>query len=322
MIVNKQAEEAGRRADELLNQVLNGMGNTENKAPDEIAKVNVTAPVSAQEHQNTEPNWQQMYGVINGKYRAEVPQLHAQVRELQRQAAELQGQISAKEAELQAAKVVATPKGVAGQSVDGLRTMYGEDVAELFASLQAQNAEVQKQLADLQKTQTAQPASNANAPGDTTQGDPLSDQAYQYVVAQVGGQAAFEAIDNSPEFTAWLKEFDAMLGKTRFARMNELFDERRLNEVAQFFITFRDQQKRITAATVNDPREEMVQPSHSNASATPQQGKRIYLMSDIKKLQKDLTVNPKYRTLQGQADAAEIERELLLAMQEGRIREG
>lgn len=305
--MNEQAKEAGARADELIKQLQaeqqQESGNTDiqQSTPAETEPKADGAPV-VQEHPDKSEldKLRQKYSVLEGKYRSEVPRLHSALREQQER---YESQIA--ELKQQAEQAKTEPN-------------YFSDIAEEFGEETANKLQdsFDKMLQDKIKPQ--------NEPVPDQSVDHVSQGKIQYVMDMVGGQQAFNSIDNDPGFNAWLDQYDQYTGKQRRQILQEHFSSGRLNETAEMYRSWSSQQQPQQPQQQTQQQqilEEQIQPGSVQSAQNTQQGKRIYTSSEYKELMTEISRNQSYRrTEAGRQKAEAIRSELDAALAEGRIR--
>ena len=331
--MNRQAQEAGRRADELHQQLIaaNQPGNTAQAAtPEQPSTQQAPEHTSAgtQEHQGD--TWEQKYRVIEGKYRKEVPELHQEIRRLQvglgdkdREITDLKQKLEA--AQFQTAKPSAPVQADAnGQyDFDQIEDDHGVELANVLRQMQGTIAALQTENQQLKSAgaQKPQPAQQADAQPANGQPkvDALTKQRIDFVIDLVGGVNEFNRIDNDPNFTAWLDQQDhPAYPESRRDNLQRLFAQGKLNEAAAYFITW-DRSVNGSSNAADDLQEHL-QPGVNRGGGQVQQGHgKIWTRAEIRELQKQFSVNPKYKTPEGRKQAEELEAEFLVAGMQGRI---
>lgn len=328
-MINKQAAEAGRQADELHQRIIAEMnGNTvQAAAPGQPTSTPALEDPSAgtQEHQND--TWEQKFKVIEGKYRAEVPLLHQRVRTLEMALQDKDQDISDLKQKLVEAKT-AQPTAQPSQpsplaNFDQIEDEFGTGVADTLRAMQGQIEALKAENQSLKSgggQPQAAPVREPEAPAAQPQIDPLSKQRMDFVVDLVGGLAEFNRIDNDPNFNLWLDGQDhPAYPESRRENLQRLFSQGKLSETAAYFISWNQSVK--GGARPADALQEQLQPSVTQGGGNPadERGTKIWTISEIRELQKQFAVSPRYKTKEGRAEAEALEAEFLAANQQGRI---
>lgn len=312
--MNRQANEAALRADELAKEIL-GNGNTD-EAPKEAAKTAEPTPSPQEElpEQDELEKLQHKYNVLKGKYESEIPRLHEQLRNVQQEDKGKVQQLEAQVAELNRKLQEAQASGEDSEKAeawDSLVSEFGEDVV----------AKLQKLMPQQQAQQPVEP--QPAEPAKKDEEDALFNERLSFVQYRVGGEAEFKRIDGDPDFNRWLGEPDPLYGSSRRDVMLGLFSAGKLNEAANFYITWRDQHE-PSKQQEPDPKmnalEEQMQPGGRNV-ADPGEGKRIYKATELKAMLNDMSKRASYysNTVEGRAEADALNKEINAAIAEGRV---
>lgn len=301
--MNRQADERDRRADELIDQMLKEQrGNTSTKTPQ--AGQTPTPETAKQEHRE---DMQQKFNVLKGKYEAEVPRLHQQNKQLLSDLREVEAENDRLKQQLQSQSSESNQQTSRSEALNKLREDFGDDLADSVMGLIRENTQAQRQEPAPQQEQQTQ-----------SRADQYDFQQRMARVADlVGGQAEFDRIDNNPQFTHWLKQYDTQYGRIRHEALNDFFSKGYEQETANFYLKWRREQE---AASQSNPLEEHVQPnSVSNDGPAPEQ-QPTYTRSEWHDLWKSIQTDPIYReSREGIAEGEAIERELEAAAREGRV---
>ncbi len=311
--MNQQAEQGDRLADEMLAELMDNR-NTEKSTPkpkpDEseksVDKAQAPAKKVQQEHQLV-ITLQQKYDVIRGKYENEVPRLHAKVRELTQQLSSALERVGA----VPATPAIDIAKEQPNDPIEAIRESFGDELADQMLALM--DSRSPKQELKQEPKQEAKP--NTEGPSKEQ-----SAEWEEFIVNEVGGPAAFDLIDESPQFNAWLDEYDPQYNLVRRAALVRFFRAGKLSKAAGFYIDWRSSQdsKKISDKTLD----EQLQPDTlvGDVSRERADGKKTYTMDEWSTLYDEISSNAKYRnTDEGIAKASAIEKELDAAMKEGRI---
>lgn len=304
---NRQAEQQGKRAEEMLTAYVN-RGNTETPAPAPAAAP--VAPPQETPKETAAPaapatpptaDAEQALRVLKGKYNAEVPRLAAQAK-AEREARE---KAEAEAAELRkqlAAKPLVTPEEV---------KEFGEPLVDLARRIaREENAGLQEQVATLKRTNEelgAQVNSTAQA------GARLNTQAFYD--ALTAKHADWREVNDNPAFLKWLDGEDSLYGRPRQLLLDEAQNALDASRVAAFFTAWKaDVQTR--AAPRQEALESQVTPSTTTAPApTPDAAKKIWTPALISQFYDRLR-----RGLIKPDEAERIEQDIHNAPREGRYR--
>lgn len=125
-------------------------------------------------------------------------------------------------------------------------------------------------------------------------------------------------MNEDPIFIAWLNGLDPESGRTRFALLKQAEGARQGRRVVEIFRAFLE--KREIGARQPNP-QPSPSPSPSAADTPPEDkgGKKVWKRSEISAFYRSKTVDPKWKTEKGRAEAREIEQDLIAAQREGRI---
>ncbi len=322
--MNRQAEEGDRLADEMLAELMDKRNTgkpTPNSKPDEsdksvVTQVQAPAKEVKPEHQPATNTLQQKYDVLRGKYENEVPRLHSQLRDVNHKLKVALEELAARPA------TPATPandiaKEQPDDPIEAIRESFGDELANQMQALMDARApkQIPKQEAPEQKLKPKD--ESTQEPGPSKQ---QSEEWEEFIVNEVGGQTAFDLIDEDPKFNAWLAEYDPQYNLVRRNALVRFFRAGQLSKAAGFYIDWRSSQdsKKLTDNTLN----EQLQPEAvaSDISQQRTDGKKVYTMEEWGLLYDEISSNAKYRnTEKGIEKGDAIEKELDAAMKEGRV---
>lgn len=299
-VVPKHIADAAAEADKLiLSQQSEGEVTLEtipeviepSIAPDAIIEDSIAAkPIDSKQ-----PDWEQKYRVLQGKYDSEVPRLNAQIGEL-RELVSLVAQKN-KEPEPDISSTQRDEFQVDPEELDE----YEPKFIALVEKLAARKAkEMVKQLEP--KIQHLEQSS------------------------QYAGQTAFESVLSSlapnwrelntdNRFLVWLDEVDELSGVSRRQAFNHWVQQGDAGRVAKYFNAFSP--TRSSTPSVADPElEKMVTPRTQSSSITSKDvgGRKTYTRSEITKLYEKRT-----RGGFSSSEFAKIEADIFAAQREGRI---
>ncbi|OUR99230.1 hypothetical protein A9Q81_11690 [Gammaproteobacteria bacterium 42_54_T18] len=346
--MSKQADQANQRAEELIERMqaeANGtheqgnlqdglsqdsaentdkpaLENTQDKNPLETGAHDLPRKDEVKteypQTNNAGIDWEQRYNVLQGKYNKEVPDAIDSVRRVQQEKSELVIKVNGLNQQVseltQALEAIKNPEPDHSEKIGTVRSDFGDEVADLLADSQKEIADLKGVIAESKK-----PEPEPAVQGDSQDEDPAAKHSINHVMTRVGGEEEFNRIDSDPDFNAYLNEIDPLYGTQRRNVMQSLFAKGDLETVSNYYISWNAQQKAALASA--DRREELIEPASLNGGEQAEV-KKTYKQSEIPEIFTDLTHNPKYKTIEGQAEAEAIEQDLHLAMTEGRILPG
>jgi len=262
--------------------------------------------------------WEQRYRTLKGKYDAEMPRLHNQVRELQTQMAAL-----AKPPE--PPKPPETPQAKKRLVTDKDAETFGPDLLDLIKRQAHEIADEMvgsretKLVQEMQKLQAENAALMEKVTGVTKSQEVSAQQAY---LAKLGTLVPdWEAINVDQRFLDWLTEIDPMSGLARQAYLDNAFQSLDVNRTATLFRAWVASVTPPTPAPVPAPQQSEVQrqvtPGKSKSTTPTQQDDptRVWSTQEIERFFSDLRAGRVKRD-----DAARIEKEIDLAVSQGRVR--
>lgn len=278
--------------------------NTDSAPPETVTPEPVVEVVSSQPEPPKEPDWQQKYRVLAGKYDAELPRLHTQVKEL---SAKLD-QAMSKLTEVQAApaKEAQAERLVNDQDVE----TYGQDLIDLQRRVAREVAsEFQGKLNTLAEENKAL-REQVNQTGSQV-GTMSFEQSLNRALPD------FDAINADPLWISWLDEVDPLIRAPRRSVAQEAFETGDVAAIVHYVNLFRQNAAPVKEDKRQAELERQVAPNRSaaNSATTSQQGKH-YTTAQVEQLfskVRDLNIR-------GQMDdAAKLEAEITAAYTEGRV---
>ena len=308
----KQVQEQADYAAQYDKLVLEGESDQPQEPAEAIQESAQPAPVA--ERKNDEETWQRRYQTLQGMYNAEVPRLNSQVKELQAQLQEAVASIQslkAPPASQDPPKKLVTEKDVEayGDELIDLVKRQAEEVVlseraqfrKDLAALQAENADLKKQLGGVAEKQGA-------------------NDRRAYFMELSKEVPDYEALNTDPDFLAWLAEVDPLSGVTRQAYLNVAFEQFDFKRTATLFNAFKKQANKVVPP-VQEAQQELqrqVAPGTSRAS-TPSitnAAEKFWTMREIESFYSDASKGRYTRE-----EAARIEAEIDAAVVAGRIRQ-
>lgn len=208
----------------------------ETEVKDEDPKPEETTP-KAEEKKPTEPtvtevsdDFKQKYNTLRGKYDAEVPRLHQQVKELV-------GELDALKSKLEKAnETPEQPTEPVSLVTDEDREEFGDDLidvtrrvarevaAEYEVKLDAANAEIAALRDQIANT-----------------GTQITEMSFEQQLARAVPD--FEVINKSPEWVAWLNEYDPILRGPRRLAAQEAFNTGDVDAISDYVKMFKGVQE-------------------------------------------------------------------------------
>ena len=309
-----RADKAAARAREIFDQVNGEGGNPPDQLEgggehaDQLNPKTPDAAVAGQQLQHDPTDqlailqadrdrWAQRFNVLKGKYDSEVPRLTARVKELESQLAQVQG------------------GGNAAVDVNDAWRILAENLGDDV-------------VAAMRRVSAPQPAAAAHVDDQPPQADDAGQDSPIYQVRALVDTALknpgiFDEINASAEFAEYLDGFTVETADgtvTVRQYMLASFQQGALDSVAQVFLSFmrrRSEQAKVGKdKDLNKRAVPDIPPAggRDDSSTLP-----TYTRAEYETAMKDLRLNPKYRTPEGQATADKLRRELLEAMRDGRI---
>jgi hypothetical protein len=302
MALPKAIEEQERRVDEIQQQLIASQ-EEEQSQQEEVAQPTTSASAipdaTPQAPAPATPEdsavWEQRYRVLNGKYNAEVPRLHATVNQLRGELDALKKTLSERPAE--PAKKLVKPEEVdqyGEEFVDMVRRAAKEVAGEMLSE---KDTEIRQLRARLDNTESA------------TQ--KMSRDGFLAGLAQ--RVPDWETLNTDARFMAWLGEHDLYSGRPRQELLDEAATSGDSQRAAQFFLAFKGQLQ--AAGSSAQSLASQVQPRGTQQSAqTPTAQKRFWKTAEISKFYADVQ-RGRYKD----AEAKAIEDDINAAVSEGRI---
>lgn len=266
------------------------------------------APVPAQ----AKDDWHQKYQILQGKYNAEVPQLHHQVKDLNRKLAETADRMEQLSRTQETKQKETLPQSVDPKDVEN----FGADLVDMVnriaerrfgsvaSQVEAKFTELQKMLGTVEQRLegTSQTVAVTAEQGFF---DKLTKEVPEW-----------ETINANPAFLAWLADSDPVYG---VPRQRALDSAREQLDVARIVSVFRAFAPATTVApVVRNPVDRQVSPKAGAANATQSAAPKAgYSQKQISDFYNDLA-RGKFRGRE--AEAAAIEQSVNLAIAEGRVR--
>lgn len=265
-------------------------------APSEPA-AQAPAPAStppAPASQDGDDKWEARYKTLHGKYNAEVPRLHAALKERDSKLNSLTEEVEALKASLaKPRESLVKPEEVNEYGeplVDLIRRAAREEVGSKDAEIEA----LKKRLESL----------------DSTLVQNKEVGFYDKLAASVPD---WMAINDDPDFHAWLGETDEITGYTRQDILSEAEGKRDADRVARFFNAFK-KVRQNSAAAATASLDSQVAPVVTRTPESPP-GKKIWTRAEIA----DFYARDRRGEI-SEADSVAIDAEIQSAIRERRVR--
>lgn len=260
-------------------------------------------PNAAQEPQPTgdagEQSWHDKFLTLDGKYKAEVPRLHAEITNLR-------NTISERDAEIERLKSQGSQQAGSGgetesteSAISRLREEYGDELAD------ALNEEVKRieGAADKRVEQVEREVRDMR--GETQQ-----TRTQRFFTDLAEAVPDYQEINADNRFLSWLGEVDPMVGRTRQELLSEGEQQLNAQRVAAVFDAFKREH-----APAEKPKQPQQSPNKGRNAEEPA-SKPTYTNAQIEKFYTDKRKG-KYK--RDPERARRIEREIFDAQAEGRV---
>ncbi len=249
-----------------------------------------------------EAKWEQKYRVLQGKYNAEVPRLQKEIAGLREQNRELAAKIELLET-LIAKQTTTQPSESAPRQEETLEKLK-EDFPEIYNAVMTLveryiPARIEEKL----------------KPVETRLNQSMLDAFYSKLTALVPD---WTTINTDDGFLAWLNEKDRFTGVTRHEMLMQAFNRLDVTTVAEFFKAYKElsQHESQPQEKQESPTRNIAPPAGrpSTKGSTSQPAKKVFTTKEVREFYTRVAlgkVKPE--------DKKRIEKEIMLAYQEGRI---
>ena len=238
--------------------------------------------------------WEARYKTLHGKYNAEVPRLHAAIKERDSKLNSLTEEVEALKARITAPREQLVKPEEVAEFGEPLVDMVRRAAREEVQSKDAEIAELRRKLDSIE--------------GHTTANAEVS---FYDKLAMVVPD--WMAINDDPEFHAWLGEIDDLTGYQRQQILSQAEEKRDADRVARFFNAFKRVQQDKSAASTTSL-ESQVTPVATRTPEAPV-GKKLWTRAEIA----DFYARDR-RGEYTEEKAAAIDSEIQLAIRENRVR--
>ena len=277
--------------------------------------VNEPAPEPEPEPEPEKPvDFEQKYNVLQGKYNAEVPRLHAQVKELSQELASMR-QVMANFDKVQPVESTPGEKLIGEQDIED----YGADMIDVIK--RAAKEELQPIIDKLQK-ENEQLREALNGVSSTVT-ETAREALFRIMDSELPN---WSEVNHDPGFLAWLEDVDPFSGQKRKAMLTQAFESNDASRVLTFFKSYIQENAAVQPTTTTKPEDttkvdlvSMAAPGkpHGGTHSSAQGDKRVYSQKEIAKFYRDVQLGL-YKDRE--AERIAIERDILAAPSEGRIR--
>lgn len=265
-------------------------------APSEPA-AQAPAPAStppAPASQDGDDKWEARYKTLHGKYNAEVPRLHAALKERDSKLNSLTEEVEALKASLAKPRESLVRPEEVNEFGEPLVDLIRRAAREEVGSKDDEIAQLKKRLESLDSTL-------------------VQNKEVGFYDKLASAVPDWMAINDDPDFHAWLGETDEITGYTRQDILSEAEGKRDADRVARFFSAFKKvQQNKAAAATAS--LDSQVAPVVTRTPESPP-GKKLWTRAEIA----DFYARDRRGEI-SEADAAAIDAEIQLAIREKRVR--
>lgn len=262
-------------------------------------------PSQPQQSQQALAYWQNRFGILQGKYNAEVPALNVRVKELERQLAE--------------AKAAPAAAPTAQQAIDTIKQLtdeqlaeFGQDTVAMVETLiarrigQAEPATPDPELA--QKLERLERAEQQR------EEERLQDTQARFWAAVQAGIPNLHAVNGDPAFHQWLAKFDPLSGIQRQQALAAAQSALDADRVVAIFNNYFQETGQMPVKKREVPPEE-IQPPQSRSTATPPAEAKVWTGPEITQF-----YNDKARGRYSREEADRIEADIFAATSSGRVR--
>lgn len=239
--------------------------------------------------------WEARYKTLHGKYNAEVPRLHAALKERDSKLNSLTEEVEALKAAVSAAprESLIKPEEV---------NEFGEPLVDLIRraardEMSSKDAEIAKLKREVESVKTTS----------------VENKEVSFFDKLASAVPDWMAINDDPDFHAWLGEVDDLTGAQRQDILTAAEEKRDADRVARFFKAFKKVQENKSAAATASL-DSQVAPVASRVDEPPK-GKKIWTRAEIA----DFYARDRRGELTEEQSAA-IDKEVQLAIRERRVR--
>jgi hypothetical protein len=276
-------------------------------------KLEEVAPVVAVEAVKSEEDetWKQKYDVLNGKYLAEVPRLTSEIKFLQGELDESRAKLLTLEKAEPVVPVVADPKTESPNLLAAeakLAEELGMDVARSIMDIMAGNKTVAPAPVDLTeiKGRLARVEEGTSRSADATFRHELK-----------GLVPSYEVLNRDQEFIGWLKNFDAVAGRTYQDALNEAHATGDVMRAAAIFNLYKPPTNKVVPVEKKETPNVAPPKGTGGGQILKNEAPKIYTTTEVERFYSDVTKGL-YKSRPKQQ--AKMEAEINKAAVERRIR--
>lgn len=238
--------------------------------------------------------WEARYKTLHGKYNAEVPRLHAALKERDSKLNSLTEEVEALKAAISNPRESLIKPEEVNEFGEPLVDLIRRAARDEMAAKEAEIAQLKREVASV-KTST------------------VENKEVSFFDKLAASVPDWMAINDDPDFHAWLGEVDDLTGAQRQEILSAAEEKRDADRVARFFKAFKKvQEKQSAAATAS--LDSQVAPAASRADDPPK-GKKIWTRAEIA----DFYARDRRGELTEEQSAA-IDKEVQAAIRERRVR--
>lgn len=318
--LQRQAEETARIEQEIA--AANAQPDPAEPATPLVTPAVPDGPANTPQHPKTpdpvvqDDQWRQRYLTLDGKYKAEVPRLHADIKELKTQ---LNGILSRPVTPPSAPEV---PRSKKVQVTDKDTEVYGAELLDLIKR-QAEDI-VSEREASLEDIAAKLRAENETLRLQVTGvSEKQAETATQGYLGRFAARVPdWETTNVDPDFLAWLSDTDPLSGLTRQAYLDDAANRMDVDRTVKLFETYRATKAPVTPNP--SPRaaseiQRQVAPGKSKVTpaTNPVSSDKIWTSQEVETFYVDMRRGA-YRDTPD--DAKRIENEIDLAVSQGRFR--
>ena len=267
------------------------------------------APVEQPAPQPEEETFRQRYNVLQHKYNAEVPRLHAQLREAVANITQLTAEVQ----RLQQA-TAQQPTSVPQDEEDAER--FGED---LMAAIDRRATALAQQMLQSRDGEITQYIRSLEAKLENVGERVVQTDQERFYAALAQRVPQWESINGNQAWLAWLSEVDPVYGQPRQAALDAAANALDANRVAAIFNAFNGLTSKPVDAkakeTARKQLERQIAPQPASASAPSQAAGKHWTQADYER-----AYDPRVHRQVGPEKAAQMMAEADKALAEGRVR--
>lgn len=311
--VQRQLDEAAALEAQLYGPApTSAVVNTDTPQPAETPQPTPAepAPVEQPAPQPEEETFRRRYEVLQHKYNAEVPRLHAQLREAVANITQLTAEVQ----RLQQATAQQPTTSVPQDEEDTER--FGED---LMAAIDRRATALAQQMLQSRDGEITQYIRSLEAKLENVGERVVQTDQERFYAALAQRVPQWESINGSQAWLAWLSEVDPVYGQPRQAALDAAANALDANRVAAIFNAFNELTGKPVDAkakeTARKQLERQIAPQPASASAPSQAAGEHWTQADYER-----AYDPRTHRQVGPEKAAQMMAEADKALAEGRVR--